>query len=87
MAQAASEEKRQHSPVSLSFYPYAVRGIQQSPPLNLSQPVPEPYAKTLRTLYSPDANGQIGAQQTIIGRFICEPPHSRQAQIDGCGGS
>src|ERR1700749_3712655 len=63
-AKAASKEKRQHSPVSLSFYPCALRGMQQFPPLNLSQPVSEPYAKTLRTLYSPDARGQLGAQRT-----------------------
>ena len=50
-----------------------------------SQPVADPNAETLCPFDAADSGGQIRAQKASVGGFMSEPPHSRQAHVDGGG--
>src|SRR6516164_6292885 len=50
-----------------------------------SQPVADPNPETLCPFDAADSGGQIRAQKPSVGGFISEPPHRRQAQVDGGG--
>jgi hypothetical protein len=50
-----------------------------------SQPIADPNAETLCPFDAADSGGQIRAQKASVGGFMSEPPHSRQAHVDGGG--
>src|SRR3981189_2578222 len=68
--------------VPLPFEPLAIWRLPKRVSLLCRQPVSKANTQFLHTFDAVNASREIRTEQAAIGRFVREPPHSAQAQVD-----
>ena len=81
----ASKQNGKHCAVSLSLERIWVRCLPEAASFFSREPVSDPHAELLDSLYTSDTGGQFGAEQARVGRFVGETPNGSESSVD-CSG-
>src|SRR6266851_3064587 len=82
-SQPTRQQQRKKCSVPLSFEPLAIWRLPKRVSLLCRQPVSKANTQFLHTFDATNASREIRTEQTAIGSFVSESPHSAQAQVDG----
>src|SRR5258708_21965605 len=81
-SQSTRQQQRKKCSVPLSFETLAIWHLPKRVSLLDRQPVSKANTQFLHTFDAANASREIRTEQTEIGCFVRESPHSAQAQID-----
>ena len=80
--EAAADQNRQNSPITLPVETIGTGSAQQRTALIRCQPVSNPYSEPLCPLRSANARRQLRAQQTGVRRLIRKSPDGGEPNVD-----
>jgi hypothetical protein len=75
-AESTSQQDGEDRSVTFAFERIWIWRLPEATSLISGEPVSEPHAQLLDTFHTPNASGQLGAEQARISSFVDEMPDS-----------